>query len=51
MLFNEELAVKIADFGLACVVLGPLFRVCGTPSYVAPEVLAEYGNMTPMLIF
>ena len=33
----------MADFGLAVVVREPLFTVCGTPTYVAPEILAETG--------
>lgn len=35
--------LKLADFGLACEVTGPLYTVCGTPTYVAPEILAESG--------
>lgn len=35
--------LKIADFGLASVILGPTTHaataLCGTPSYVAPEIL------------
>lgn len=33
----------MADFGLACEVTEPLFAVCGTPTYVAPEILMETG--------
>ena len=36
-------SLKLADFGLAVVVREPLFTVCGTPTYVAPEILAETG--------
>uniref|UniRef100_A0A1Y1LDI8 non-specific serine/threonine protein kinase n=1 Tax=Photinus pyralis TaxID=7054 RepID=A0A1Y1LDI8_PHOPY len=36
-------ALKLGDFGLACEVTGPLYTVCGTPTYVAPEILAESG--------
>jgi len=36
-------ALKLADFGLAVAVREPLFTVCGTPTYVAPEILAETG--------
>lgn len=36
-------SLKLGDFGLAQKVTGPLFTVCGTPTYVAPEVLAEDG--------
>lgn len=35
--------LKLADFGLACEVTKPLYTVCGTPTYVAPEILAECG--------
>ncbi|KAH9507867.1 Serine/threonine-protein kinase dclk1 [Bulinus truncatus] len=36
-------SLKLGDFGLATEVKGPLFTVCGTPTYVAPEVIAETG--------
>ncbi|XP_037325347.2 serine/threonine-protein kinase DCLK1-like isoform X1 [Pungitius pungitius] len=36
-------SLKLGDFGLATVVNGPLFTVCGTPTYVAPEIVAETG--------
>ena len=36
-------SLKLADFGLAVAVREPLFTVCGTPTYVAPEILAETG--------
>ncbi|XP_066999818.1 serine/threonine-protein kinase GA29083 isoform X3 [Anabrus simplex] len=35
--------LKLADFGLAQKVTEPLYTVCGTPTYVAPEILAESG--------
>ena len=35
--------MKLADFGLAVEVRVPLFMVCGTPTYVAPEILEETG--------
>uniref|UniRef100_W8B233 non-specific serine/threonine protein kinase n=3 Tax=Ceratitis capitata TaxID=7213 RepID=W8B233_CERCA len=35
--------LKLADFGLACEVTEPLYAVCGTPTYVAPEILMETG--------
>ncbi|XP_023247402.1 serine/threonine-protein kinase GA29083-like [Copidosoma floridanum] len=35
--------LKLADFGLAQIVTEPLYTVCGTPTYVAPEILAEVG--------
>ena len=35
--------LKIADFGLAMKVTKPIFTICGTPTYVAPEILIEKG--------
>lgn len=35
--------LKLADFGLAMVVTEPVFTICGTPTYVAPEILNETG--------
>lgn len=35
--------LKIGDFGLAQRITGPLYTVCGTPTYVAPEILTEVG--------
>ncbi|XP_053469437.1 serine/threonine-protein kinase DCLK3 [Ictalurus furcatus] len=40
---NGSINLKLADFGLAMVVTEPVFTVCGTPTYVAPEILAETG--------
>ncbi|XP_043387792.1 serine/threonine-protein kinase DCLK1 isoform X2 [Chelonia mydas] len=36
-------SLKLGDFGLATIVDGPLYTVCGTPTYVAPEIIAEAG--------
>ncbi|NP_001161528.1 doublecortin-like protein kinase [Saccoglossus kowalevskii] len=36
-------SIKLGDFGLATIVTEPLFTVCGTPTYVAPEILMEIG--------
>jgi len=36
-------SLKLGDFGLACYVTEPLLTVCGTPTYVAPEILKESG--------
>ncbi|XP_053559704.1 serine/threonine-protein kinase DCLK2 isoform X1 [Bombina bombina] len=40
---DKTKSLKLGDFGLATVVEGPLYTVCGTPTYVAPEIIAENG--------
>lgn len=34
---------KLGDFGLSMEVKKPIYTVCGTPTYVAPEILMERG--------
>uniref|UniRef100_A0A8R1DZM7 Protein kinase domain-containing protein n=1 Tax=Caenorhabditis japonica TaxID=281687 RepID=A0A8R1DZM7_CAEJA len=46
LLLVDKFSVKLCDFGLACHVLGPLYRICGTPTYCAPEVLQMTGYST-----
>lgn len=41
--------MKLADFGLAKHVVRPIFTVCGTPTYVAPEILSEKGTYYTLL--
>lgn len=43
LVVDKEIHVKLADFGLAKIVGEESFTttLCGTPSYVAPEILAE----------
>lgn len=41
---DGNLTAKLADFGLAMEVTEPIFTVCGTPTYVAPEILTETGK-------
>ncbi|CAF2603494.1 unnamed protein product [Rotaria sp. Silwood2] len=40
---DGRITIKLTDFGLAMHVTGPIKTVCGTPTYVAPEILAETG--------
>lgn len=43
MLVDKEANIKLADFGLAKIIGEESFTttLCGTPSYVAPEILAD----------
>ncbi|PGH18765.1 CAMK/RAD53 protein kinase [Helicocarpus griseus UAMH5409] len=43
LLVDDRLTVKLADFGLAKIIGEDSFTttLCGTPSYVAPEILVE----------
>lgn len=43
LLFDKNLQVKLADFGLAKIIGEESFTttLCGTPSYVAPEILEQ----------
>ncbi|XP_062584423.1 serine/threonine-protein kinase DCLK1-like isoform X2 [Saccostrea cucullata] len=40
---DGSISLKLADFGLAMDVKEPIYTVCGTPTYVAPEILSEIG--------
>lgn len=48
LLLDENWSLKISDFGLSAVTEqirpdGMLHTMCGTPAYVAPEILAKKG--------
>ncbi|KAL2111490.1 hypothetical protein VUR80DRAFT_9980 [Thermomyces stellatus] len=46
LMVDRDLHVKLADFGLAKIIGEESFTttLCGTPSYVAPEILADTRN-------
>uniref|UniRef100_A0A8C6T6G7 non-specific serine/threonine protein kinase n=1 Tax=Neogobius melanostomus TaxID=47308 RepID=A0A8C6T6G7_9GOBI len=45
---KPENLLKLGDFGLAMVVTEPVYTICGTPTYVAPEILLETGYGVPV---
>lgn len=47
LFLNDDLHVKIGDFGLATVIAHEGERketLCGTPNYIAPEILEKKGH-------
>ncbi|KAL7054426.1 hypothetical protein AAHC03_013326 [Spirometra sp. Aus1] len=47
LFLNDEMVIKIGDFGLACKISneGEKKRtLCGTPNYIAPEILTKHGH-------
>ncbi|CAF1265744.1 unnamed protein product [Adineta ricciae] len=43
---DGRITIKLTDFGLALQITDTIKTVCGTPTYVAPEILAETGYGT-----
>jgi len=44
LLLDKEGYIKITDFGFAKEVLFKTYTLCGTPEYIAPEVLLNKGH-------
>lgn len=44
MLISHLGYIKLGDFGFAKVVKDRTFTICGTPDYIAPEVLTQKGH-------
>ena len=44
LLIDREGHVKITDFGFAKVVKDKTFTLCGTPEYLAPEIIQSKGH-------
>lgn len=48
LLLDKEGFLKICDFGFAKVIDGKTYTLCGTPEYLAPEVLKKCGHGLPV---
>jgi serine/threonine protein kinase len=44
LLIAEDGFLKLTDFGFAKVVDGRTYTLCGTPEYLAPEILLNKGT-------
>ena len=48
LLLNSDGYLKLADFGFAKVVEGRTYTLCGTPEFIAPEILLNKGHGKPV---
>ena len=44
LLLDKQGYIKICDFGFAKVVPDQTFTLCGTPEYLAPEIISNVGH-------
>jgi len=42
--FTADGYIKVIDFGLSKVIVDKSFTVCGTPEYLAPEIILGKGH-------
>ncbi len=48
LLVSVDGYLKLTDFGFAKVVLTRTYTLCGTPEYIAPEILLNKGHGKPV---
>lgn len=48
LVLDSEGYLKIADFGLSKFIDGNTFTMCGTPDYLAPEIITGKGHGMPV---
>ena len=48
ILITKDGYLKLTDFGFAKIIDGRTFTLCGTPEYLAPEILLQKGHGKPV---
>ena len=48
LLIGDDGYLKLTDFGFAKIVEGRTYTLCGTPEYLAPEILLNKGHSFPV---
>lgn len=48
LIIDADGNLKVADFGFAGFLEGRLFTLCGTPEYMAPEIIQSRGHGKPV---
>jgi serine/threonine protein kinase len=48
VLINTNGYLKLADFGFAKIIDGKTYTLCGTPEYLAPEIILNKGHGKPV---
>lgn len=48
LLINQNGNLKLTDFGFAKVIENRTYTLCGTPEYLAPEILLQKGHGKPV---
>ena len=43
ILFDEHGYIKLTDFGVAKIIEGKTYSLCGTPTYMSPEIVLKNG--------
>jgi serine/threonine protein kinase len=48
VLINTNGYLKLTDFGFAKIIDGKTYTLCGTPEYLAPEIILNKGHAKPV---